>query len=100
MSDLLALRARSSVEAVVDSVEREEKVDSVAAVAASVEETEKEDSEVAAEASEVATSLDLSMDTILREEVVTEEVAKVVALPEALLLLSDSNVRLIPKFEC
>ncbi len=102
MSDLPAPKVKpvSSVAAVVVSlVVTEEKVASVEDAEDSVVEIEEmRASEVAAEASEVETLLDLSMDTIPRE-VATEEEVRALALPEAL-LLSDSNLCLIRKFEC
>jgi hypothetical protein len=79
------------VEAVVDSVEREEKVVSVEDVVDSAV-REEMTSEVAVAASEVAMPLDLSMDITLREVVVREEEAP--APPEAMplpRLLSDQS---------
>jgi hypothetical protein len=69
------------VEAVVDSVEREEKVVSVEDVVDSAV-REEMTSEVAVAASEVAMPLDLSMDITLREVVVREEEAKALAQAE------------------
>ena len=79
------------MEAVVDSVEREEKVVSVEDVVDSAV-REEMTSEVAVAASEVATPPDLSMDITLREVVVREEEAP--APPEAMplpRLLSDQS---------
>ena len=79
------------MEAVVDSVEREEKVVSVEDVVDSAV-REEMTSEVAVAASEVAMPLDLSMDITLREVVVREEEAP--APPEAMplpRLLSDQS---------
>ena len=91
MLDLPAPKVKFSVETVVDSVAREERVVSVEAVVDSAV-REEMISEVAAVASEAATLPDLTMDITLRE-VVKEEVVKVLALPEVLLLprLSDES---------
>jgi len=92
MLDLPAPKVKFSVETVVDSVAREERVVSVEVVVDSAAVKEEMISEVVAVASEAATLPDLTMDITLRE-VVKEEVVKVLALPEVLLLprLSDES---------
>jgi hypothetical protein len=98
MSDLLALRAMFSVATVVDTVVAKEADTVVAVVDSEVEREETMVSEVAAAATEAATSPDLSMDTTPREVVIEEVVPAQPEVPT--LLLSDSKLLLIRKFEC
>ena len=84
MLDLPAVMAKYSVEAVVDSVVKEERVVSVEAVEDSVVVIERKTSEEAVVVSEVAIIPDLTIHTPLTEEA-REEEAKALAQAEAVL---------------